>query len=282
MTALTSGPGFGSDSEVPAIVSEMGNPIYPGSIGNYGCYACTGCTGCTGCSGCFGSCHGGLLFHRFQGMFSHKHPFSCFSGMGYPGNTGVGWASHSSVFVAPAAWITCNPYIGQFGWSGASCLGTFSSGCHGGCTGLVSVWGPPTGMQLYTLYALPWSASIAETKSVNILASPPKPVIPESKIGGQGQVPAAAATVKITLPQGASLYVDGVLTKQVGAERSFTTPPLSSGDRYCYDVRAELLTNGKLEVEERQIIVVAGATVVESFPKLLAITDRVGNPIATK
>jgi uncharacterized protein (TIGR03000 family) len=271
MTALTSAPAFGSEPEAPIIVSDMG------CLGCTGYSGCAGCTGCSGCHGCSGSCHGGLLLHRFVGLFGHRHSCLGCSGMSCSGCLG-------SVVMGPETWMSSNPKAGQFGWVGASCLGTFSSasGCHGGCSGLVSYWGQPSGLPLYTLYALPWSASIAEKQVANNVPTIPQSTLPEIKRSEHKEASPSTATVRVKLPAGAVLYVDGVLTKQSGTERSFITPPLAHGDRYCYDIRAEMLAHGKLEVEERQIIVVSGATVVESFQRLLSIADRVGDPLATK
>jgi uncharacterized protein (TIGR03000 family) len=78
------------------------------------------------------------------------------------------------------------------------------------------------------------------------------------------------ANLKFTLPAGAALYVDGRKTGGEGTERSFYTPPLEAGQKYFYDVRAEITIDGKVVVEEKRVLVQAGAEISESFPKVLA------------
>jgi uncharacterized protein (TIGR03000 family) len=107
--------------------------------------------------------------------------------------------------------------------------------------------------------------------------------VPEIKPSEQsGQAHPASAMVKITLPANATLFFNGVPMKQTGAERSFVTPPLARGDGYGYHLRAEVLVDDRLEVEERQIRVVAGAEVTESFPKLLALARQHSDRVTAK
>jgi uncharacterized protein (TIGR03000 family) len=83
-----------------------------------------------------------------------------------------------------------------------------------------------------------------------------------------------AANLKFQLPADAKLYVDGRLTSGTGSERSFFTPPLEAGQKFFYEVKAELLVNGEMVSEEKRVIVSAGAAVVETFPKLTAAVER--------
>lgn len=236
-----------------------------------------------GCHGsCHGSCHGGHL-RRFVGVFRHRA--SCFGCSGCSGCTGcsgcsgcvgcVGYgcgSEWSSVLSGGRGdWV---PPAGQLGWVG-SCLGLMhNNGCGGssGCQGYLSYWGPPTGLPLYTMYGIPWGGN--EAKPVPVPAGPePKmpPPIPGTEPSGFTPAPLpTAATVRFALPTDAKLFVNGAPTLQTGPERSFTTPPLAHGDRYVYDVRAEVVIGGKLEVEERQVIVTAGTEVRAGFPRLTA------------
>jgi len=99
------------------------------------------------------------------------------------------------------------------------------------------------------------------------------PVAPKPKEG-------MGANLKFTLPADAKLYVDGRLTMIGGTERAFSTPPLAAGSKYYYDVKAELLVDGKPVVEEKRVLVQAGAQVTESFPKLIAAADRKPIPMS--
>jgi len=92
----------------------------------------------------------------------------------------------------------------------------------------------------------------------------PKPDGTTKPDGSQG------ASLKFQLPADAKLYVDGQLTGITGTERAFVTPALTPGQKYYYDVKAELTVDGKAVTEEKRVIVEAGGSVVESFPKLTA------------
>jgi len=83
-----------------------------------------------------------------------------------------------------------------------------------------------------------------------------------------------------TLPAEAKLFVDGRLTPGTGTERAFHTPPLAPG-KYFYDVKAELVINGKTITEEKRVVVESGVNLSESFPKLLAAASQT-NTIAGK
>ena len=92
------------------------------------------------------------------------------------------------------------------------------------------------------------------------------PVAPKPKEG-------MGANLKFKLPAEAKLYVDGRLTMIGGTERSFTTPPLADGSQFYYDVKAEVIVDGKPVVEEKRVLVEAGATISESFPVLIAAVE---------
>jgi uncharacterized protein (TIGR03000 family) len=80
------------------------------------------------------------------------------------------------------------------------------------------------------------------------------------------------ANIKFTVPAETKIFVDGRLTPGTGTERAFHTPPLSAG-KFFYDVKAELVVGGKTIVEEKRVIVEAGANLTESFPTLTAAAN---------
>jgi uncharacterized protein (TIGR03000 family) len=101
------------------------------------------------------------------------------------------------------------------------------------------------------------------------------PVAPKPKEG-------MGAKLNFKLPAEAKLYVDGRLTMIGGAERSFSTPPLAAGSQYYYDVKAEVMVDGKPVIEEKRVLVEAGATINESFPVLIAAVNGKATPVANK
>ena len=250
--------------------------FHPHSRPMMGCYGCgAGCYGsmtgqalscfgsCYGCNGCFGHGH-----KHGGGLFGH-HRASC---------QGCGGCSGWSCFGS------CH------GCSGAACFGggCYGSGHFNGC------WGPSPAQFPYPPMAVaapvgnysdPWAvygrvnappavivpveASSTETKPMET------PVAPKPKEG-------MGANLKFTLPAEAKLYVDGRLTMIGGTERAFTTPPLATGSQYYYDVKAEVVVDGKPVIEEKRILVEAGAPINETFPVLIAAVAGKPTPVAGK
>jgi uncharacterized protein (TIGR03000 family) len=167
--------------------------------------------------------------------------------------------------------------LGCSGYGG--CYGSSYSSSYG------AGWGPAVGMATYgaipmTLnprYTDPWMVYgrvnappvvVVPTEAKPTDAKPMEtPVAPKPKEG-------MGANLKFQLPADAKLYVDGRLTMIGGTERSFTTPPLAEGSTYYYDVKAEIIVNGKPVVEEKRVRVAAGATITETFPTLTAALER--------
>jgi uncharacterized protein (TIGR03000 family) len=57
------------------------------------------------------------------------------------------------------------------------------------------------------------------------------------KAPAQEPGPAAPAAIRMGVPEGAEVWVDGARTRQTGVDRSFVTPPLDPGRTYSYAVR---------------------------------------------
>ncbi|MDB5310909.1 MAG: hypothetical protein JWO38_5111 [Gemmataceae bacterium] len=74
------------------------------------------------------------------------------------------------------------------------------------------------------------------------------------------------ANITARLPDDADLWFDGTKTTATGPVRLFTTPPLTSGRRYTYEVRAHW-NNGEGVMDQKQtLLVTAGANLDVSFP----------------
>ena len=78
------------------------------------------------------------------------------------------------------------------------------------------------------------------------------------------------ALLTVEVPAGAKLYVDGRLTNGDGSARKFHTPALPAGKSFFYELKAEVEIAGRTEIEEKRVIVRAGDTLAESFPRLIA------------
>jgi uncharacterized protein (TIGR03000 family) len=99
------------------------------------------------------------------------------------------------------------------------------------------------------------------------------------KVGEASIVPARARVI-VELPADATLSVDNVATKANSATtRSFSTPELTPGQEYFYDLKAEVTRDGKPVTETKRVLVRAGAEVRAS---LLATTKEAGVATAAK
>jgi uncharacterized protein (TIGR03000 family) len=82
------------------------------------------------------------------------------------------------------------------------------------------------------------------------------------------------ARVIFVVPEGARLHVDGKPVHQddKAGVRTYTTPSLEQGKRYFYDVRVEVVRDGKPVSEDRRIILRAGSQIRADFSKVGSAT----------
>lgn len=66
------------------------------------------------------------------------------------------------------------------------------------------------------------------------------------------------ATIVVTLPEDATLSIDGNVTRSTSARRSFTTPSLDVNSDYVYTLRAEVVREGRPVVETQTVTVRGG------------------------
>jgi uncharacterized protein (TIGR03000 family) len=200
------------------------------------CHRC-GCHG--GYGGCYGGCWGG-----------------CYGG-GYGGCHGGGYGG---------CWGGC--YGGGYGGCyGGGCYGMSYGGCYGmgyggGCGGVIyggaMYGGAPTGT------VAPATTDGGTKKDGKIKESDRD----ESNLGRS-----TSATLIVTLPADAKLSVDGHLTTTTAAVRRFTTPPLDAGRDYVYNLKAEVMNEGKKEVITKRVTVRSGQ-VTETTLELPISTAR--------
>ena len=72
----------------------------------------------------------------------------------------------------------------------------------------------------------------------------------------------------VDLPPNAKLYIDDQPMKAVTERRTFTTPTLEPGTTYYYDLRAELVRDGKTFTDKKRVTVKAGETSAVNFTEL--------------
>ena len=87
----------------------------------------------------------------------------------------------------------------------------------------------------------------------------------EGKKATRGPAP---ATIIVSLPANAKLTVDETVTKSTSATRVFISPALQVGQEYLYNLKAEVVQNGKTITLAKQVTVRAGnETTVSLFPE---------------
>jgi uncharacterized protein (TIGR03000 family) len=78
--------------------------------------------------------------------------------------------------------------------------------------------------------------------------------------------PDTAALLDVRVPANAELWFDGYKSKQTGPQREFRTPPLTTGKKYTYTVRAKWVADGKPVEERREVSFTPGQHVKVAFP----------------
>lgn len=79
---------------------------------------------------------------------------------------------------------------------------------------------------------------------------------------------AQPAKLLVEVPADARLFIDGQQMKATAERRSFNTPALPPGQSYFYEVKAEVVRDGKTYSESKRVIVRAGETARAAFPEL--------------
>ncbi|MFO0969428.1 MAG: TIGR03000 domain-containing protein [Gemmataceae bacterium] len=73
------------------------------------------------------------------------------------------------------------------------------------------------------------------------------------------------ARVVIDVPADAKLYIDGHLMKTTSARRIFQTPDLVAGQTYFYDLKVEVVREGKTLSETQRVLLRPGYSATASF-----------------
>ena len=74
------------------------------------------------------------------------------------------------------------------------------------------------------------------------------------------------ATLNLTVPIDARVWIEGSLTSLGGWQRKFVSPPLQRGQNYTYDLQVNWDLGGREITHKRRITVHAGDVVDLTFP----------------
>jgi len=143
-------------------------------------------------------------------------------------------------------------------------------GCYGGCYGC-SCWGGCYGC--YGCYASCYGCYGGYGGYAYSYAAPVAPVVVYASAPVQTVQPAVVpvstkAKLIVEVPADARLYIDGQMMKSTAARRVFSTPALDQKQSYYYDLKAEVVRDGRTFSDTKRVIVKAGQEIRTTFPKL--------------
>jgi len=200
---------------------------------------------------CYGACYGACYGVGYEGWGG------CSGGWGLPYSGYCGYGAHHHPHGIPP----------QPPWPGYACFG--------GCGGYMS---PAFGYKMPTLDTATPPVSSEDKKNKD--ATKPKdtekmrdknsidkdtPKIDEDKDGKEGMTQSSArARLIITLPAGAKLYVDDQPIPATN-KKEFRTPKLEQGEKYFYDLRAEIVQDGKTVTKTKRVTITAGDVIKADF-----------------
>jgi uncharacterized protein (TIGR03000 family) len=219
----------------------------------YGCHGYYGCYGCYGCAGCSG-CYGGYSFSGWNGCYGSSGCFGCSGSYGYYGSA-VTYSYSAPVYFASSYVVPT--YTAPSYYVASS---TFSGGSTVAATAKQSQPGGDSQAEIARL-----RAEVEQLKQ-QIQVQKKKPLEDPSSVA-RGQ----PAQVTIHVPADAKLYIDDVACPLTSDTRSFTTPTLKPGQKYFYDVKAEVMRGGETVADTQRVVLEAGKEVSVTFPRLTAV-----------
>lgn len=187
-------------------------------------------------------------------------------GWGSWGSSGGSWGSYGS-------WGSC----GSCGYAVYSCYSSGGSwGSSGGSWGSSGgSWGSSGGSWGGAYYSPAPSYSVPTTAPTPPMTTPTAPTPPAPAAGtppGTTYQLQDAGYLLVSVPEDAKVFVNGRATTSTGSERQYVSRGLENGQRYSYEVRAEVIRDGKTVSETQTAQLTAGAQANLTF-KLAAPTS---------
>ncbi len=169
-------------------------------------------------------------------------------GYGSCGSSGGSWGSYGSYGSSGYA-VSCYSSGGSWGSSGGS---WGSSGGSWGSSG--GSWGG--GYYSAPSYSAPATAPVPP--SAPMAPSVPTPPPPAGGPPGTTYYQDAGYLL-VSVPADAKVYVNGRATTSIGGDRQYVSRGLENGQRYSYEVRAEVVRDGKTVTETKVAQLTAGS-----------------------
>lgn len=186
----------------------------------YSSYSGYSCYSGYACScSCYSGCHG---CHRIFPIFHRHHCHSCYS--------------------------SCYGCTGYVYYGCYSC--SYCSGCTICCGGTVVVCSAPVCC----------GGAVSQPKVVPVPGKDDQNDQKKKKVGSEEEVsiPANVARVTVQLPSDARLWIENVECPLTSDVRAFNTPALNPNQRYFYNVRAEIVRDGRTISETQRVIITPG------------------------
>jgi uncharacterized protein (TIGR03000 family) len=166
------------------------------------------------------------------------------------GSSGGGWKKHHK------------RWFGGHGSSGGGSSGGWSGGSSGGG------WGGSSGGSSGGSYY--YAPSDYSDKVLDPSTAPIDPMTPSNPppVPGTPQETSyrrADGLLAVNVPDDAKVFVNGLATSSTGGERQFVSRDLASGMNYTYEVRAEVVRDGKTVEQVKQVNLRAGQTAELAF-----------------
>jgi uncharacterized protein (TIGR03000 family) len=273
---------FGASNAQAGWYGSYGSSGSSGSYGSYGSSGSSGSSGSYGSSGSSGSwgshgshgSHGGL-FARWRAKHYYRHSSHGSSGSygsyGSSHSSGGSYSSYGSSHSSGGSYSYSS--YGSSGSSGGS-YSYSSYGSSGSSGGSYGSSGSSGGTVYYSAPSKVYSSPM-KVEGGEVYESAPS--IPEPPAdGGDATATSTDATLTVTVPEGAKIFVNGSATTSTGNTRRYVSRGLSPGYRYTYEVRAEVERNGEKVEETKTVQVEAGRQVQLAFA-----LEAPANPVTT-
>jgi uncharacterized protein (TIGR03000 family) len=91
--------------------------------------------------------------------------------------------------------------------------------------------------------------------------------LPKRKADEESAAPNRARMI-VEVPSDAKLFIDDKPMKTTNEKRSFSTPDLEKGETYYYEVRVEVMRDGKPLSETRKVIMKPGEVAKVNFKNI--------------
>jgi uncharacterized protein (TIGR03000 family) len=150
----------------------------------------------------------------------------------------------------------CHGCFGGYGY-GHGCWG---AGCYGGCVGAYGCYG---GWSCYGGYGCSGYSPM-----YGVPQQRPKTPAGELAPLPRKEKEETRARLLVRLPADAQLYIDDNLMKSSSTQRTFITPLLRPGQTYFYDLRADMVRDGKTVSQTRRVLLRPGDAVEASFNEM--------------